>query len=530
MIDESPTPGFTFGMRMGCVREDHELSMSAMAKSLGIALSTWSSYENDKSFPGPQTIANFCSIYHVNEEWLNTNCGWIYEEGYKPGDPLGEPVDYEKKLLDQARDIQAKYWTALLGQSNYDRLMKEMEDRTQMTKEELTKIRESLSLTKKELAEKLGVTAMLLGRYESGSCSIPSSIAEKVNALLSDEASSDGENEESLSNDEVQSVVEDDQSEAIEEKTFSSSSNDEIEEKPTPIDDPISLIKSLRKKLTLTALGDLLGVSRTTVSNYESGKRVPGEDVLEKIKELVEKTVTPDDVEIEVAPADEKIDATSVADDEIIEDAPADEKIDATSVADDEKIEAAPTDEKETAPVVDDENTEEAVGEAEAAPPSISDLIKFLRKTYTLSALGKLLGVSGTAVSNYESGKNTPKEKIIKKIEELVEKIKNTISDEATSGDEDKKTVVFVDEEEAAPVDEEKTVSPAEEVKTTPADEEKTAPKKVEIYIQSLMGGSITTEDILSRLPDGVETVYIKPEENAAYWVRGAESGSIYLW
>ncbi len=39
--EESPTPGFSFGMRMGCVREDAELSMNKMAKSLGIAPSTW---------------------------------------------------------------------------------------------------------------------------------------------------------------------------------------------------------------------------------------------------------------------------------------------------------------------------------------------------------------------------------------------------------------------------------------------------------------------------------------------------------
>ena len=56
--DYSPTEGFSFGMRLGCVREDHKLSMSAMAKSVGVAPSTWSNYEDDRSFPGPQTIAN----------------------------------------------------------------------------------------------------------------------------------------------------------------------------------------------------------------------------------------------------------------------------------------------------------------------------------------------------------------------------------------------------------------------------------------------------------------------------------------
>ena len=410
------------------------------------------------------------------------------------------------------KNVKMTYGKSIAELLNWARKELDEEEKDPMTKEELTKIRESLALTKKELAEKLGVTAMLLGRYESGSCKISDAVAERVLALISpstEGVSSDGEN---------QDVMGEAKSESIEEKVFSVPSNDEreeeptpFEEEPTPIDDPISLIKSLRNNFTLTALGDLLGVSRTTVSNYENRKRVPGEDVLEKIKELVEKTVTPDDVEIEVAPADEKIEATSVA---------ADEKIEAVST--DEKIEDAPE-------VAADEKTEEAVDEAEAAPPSISDLISLLRKTYTLSALGKLLGVSGTAVSNYESGKNTPKEKIIKKIEELVEKTKATTSvEEEEAAPVGEKEVAPVDEKEAAPADE-KEAAPADE-EVAPADEEKTAPNKVEIYIQSLMGGSITTEDILSRLPDGVETVYIKPEENAAYWVRGAESGSINLW
>ena len=51
-----------------------------------------------------------------------------------------------------------------------------------MTNTELTKIREDKKLSKKEFAELLGVTAMLLGRYEKGSCAIPDSVAEKLAA------------------------------------------------------------------------------------------------------------------------------------------------------------------------------------------------------------------------------------------------------------------------------------------------------------------------------------------------------------
>lgn len=75
---DSPTPGFTFGMRLGDVREGLGLTKSAMAKSLGIAPSTWSSYENDITFPSQDTIDLFCQLYNVNIGWLMTNEGPEY--------------------------------------------------------------------------------------------------------------------------------------------------------------------------------------------------------------------------------------------------------------------------------------------------------------------------------------------------------------------------------------------------------------------------------------------------------------------
>ena len=49
-----------------------------------------------------------------------------------------------------------------------------------MTNTELTKIREEKNLSKSEFAKLLGVTPMLLGRYEKGSRAIPEDIAKKL--------------------------------------------------------------------------------------------------------------------------------------------------------------------------------------------------------------------------------------------------------------------------------------------------------------------------------------------------------------
>ena len=54
--------------------------------------------------------------------------------------------------------------------------------------------------------------------------------------------------------------------------------------------------------------------------------------------------------------------------------------------------------------------------------------------------------------------------------------------------------------------------------------------KKTTILIQSQLGGTITPEEVLKRIPDSCDRVYIKPEENKAYWVKGDESGAVELW
>ena len=51
-----------------------------------------------------------------------------------------------------------------------------------MTNKDLTKIREEKNLSKGDFAKLLGITPMLLGRYEKGSVAIPETIAEKLQA------------------------------------------------------------------------------------------------------------------------------------------------------------------------------------------------------------------------------------------------------------------------------------------------------------------------------------------------------------
>ena len=97
----TPTPGYSYGQRLECIRDDHSLTIKAMAASVGVAPSTWRKYEKDESFPSPVTIGALCGIYHVNKEWLDTNEGEMYVGGYKPGDELGEPISFIEMMLRQ---------------------------------------------------------------------------------------------------------------------------------------------------------------------------------------------------------------------------------------------------------------------------------------------------------------------------------------------------------------------------------------------------------------------------------------------
>ena len=81
-----------------------------------------------------------------------------------------------------------------------------------------------------------------------------------------------------------------------------------------------------------------------------------------------------------------------------------------------------------------------------------------------------------------------------------------------------------------SPVVEEKA-APTVEEKTAKAVEEKTAP--VELIIESTMGGQISAEEIIKRVREkrgDAAKIYVKPEENKAYFTYGDSVGHVELW
>lgn len=59
----------------------------------------------------------------------------------------------------------------------------------------------------------------------------------------------------------------------------------------------------------------------------------------------------------------------------------------------------------------------------------------------------------------------------------------------------------------------------------------KKAAPKLEIYIQSPMGGNITPEEVAAKMPEGTEACFVRVDQNLIWWVRGdGETGAVEIW
>ena len=140
--------------------------------------------------------------------------------------------------------------------------------------------------------------------------------------------------------------------------------------------------------------------------------------------------------------------------------------------------------------------------------------LKEFRQANKLSqqALADALGISVSSERQYEYGKREPSSAVLERLKAVYGVDLNAPETKKTSR-----------KKKAAPA--EKPMQSAAEATVKSLFE-----KKVDIVIQSPMGGEITAEEILAKLPLPVDKVYIRVDQNAAYWVKGDESGAVNLW
>ena len=194
--------------------------------------------------------------------------------------------------------------------------------------------------------------------------------------------------------------------------------------------------------------------------------------------------------------------------------------------------------------------------------------IKEFRLSQNLSRndLAAALGISVSSEQSYEYGYRNPSKKVIEKIKEVYGVDLNapeTAVAEAAPIVEEKPVVEEKpsrrgrkkkDATEAAPVHavEEKVGETLAKPKRGRKKKEQPTPAPVDesllkmqndadaavhalfdakgtVIIQSPMGGEIDVNEILAKVGP-VDKVYVRVDQNAAYWVRGDESGAVNLW
>ena len=138
--------------------------------------------------------------------------------------------------------------------------------------------------------------------------------------------------------------------------------------------------------------------------------------------------------------------------------------------------------------------------------------IKELRKSKNLTqaAFAETIGLKAPTITSIETGRR-------KMTEEVQSKIKEVFG-------------VDVETEVKA------TAKKKSEKKAATASKE--APVKKGLIIQSPMGGEITPDEIFAKIKTAtkgtgvgkIDTIYVRVDENKAYWVKGKKRGSVDLW
>ena len=165
--------------------------------------------------------------------------------------------------------------------------------------------------------------------------------------------------------------------------------------------------------------------------------------------------------------------------------------------------------------------------------------IKELRDEKDLSQeeLAKEIGCSANSISQYETGKRNPSEKVVQKIREIygivveaaASSAKVVVSKAAQAKETTSKAAMTAAKTATKKIAKAADVVAKETEKAVGKAEEKAAKKKRKIIIQSPMGGELTPDEILAKVGEA-DLVYVRVDENKAYWVRGEESGSVDLW
>ena len=147
-------------------------------------------------------------------------------------------------------------------------------------------------------------------------------------------------------------------------------------------------------------------------------------------------------------------------------------------------------------------------------------LFRSTKEGLSQSALAKKLGIATSAIGHMENGRMKISAKIAAKVkEEFGIDVADTVAAEKI---EVKKPAAKASRKAKETV---KVVETKVEKKVS-----KTKAAKLEIIVQSPMGGNITAEEIAAKIPAGAESVFVRVDQNKLWWIKGEETGSVDIW
>jgi len=173
----------------------------------------------------------------------------------------------------------------------------------------------------------------------------------------------------------------------------------------------------------------------------------------------------------------------------------------------------------------------------------------------SIAEASRKYGVDEKTIRKWRTAANVDAEKIEvkknvrateRKVKEKVTAAKEKAAEKKTEKKAEKKEVkaaaaaVAKDEKDAVKIEAKKktraagrkvkeAAAPAAEAVKKPIAKAKAA--KVNLVFESLLGGAITADQIIGKLPKEAISAYVKIEENVIYWVgKNGETGSVEIW
>ena len=172
-----------------------------------------------------------------------------------------------------------------------------------------------------------------------------------------------------------------------------------------------------------------------------------------------------------------------------------------------------------------------------------AEILKKIEET-SIIAVSKEFGVSRVSINRWKkelaAGKEPEgkKDAAVESVAEMVEAGKEKKSRgrrkvTAAAATVEKAEVTAEKKPRAGKKAAQKKALAAETEKVIQATAEQVAAKEKKagglVIIQSAFGNEITPEDIRERVGE-VDAVYVRVDQNRAYWVKGEETGSVELW